>query len=137
MRRIIPILVLSGLLASCSGASETDITATVPGPSTTPNQFYTSPATGPVGERFLGVRPVQEPQNVIATRDQFYISTGTGPVGERFLGVRPVQEPQNVIATRNQFYISTGTGPVGERFLAAEEAAARFHGNAHRWRSVG
>jgi hypothetical protein len=73
MRRIIPILVLSGLLASCSGASETDITATVPGPSTTPNQFYTSPATG----------------------------------------------------------------PVGERFLAAEEAAARFHGNAHRWRSLG
>ena len=41
--------------------------------------------TGPVGERFLGDRTVQELKSVIATRNQFYISTGTGPVGERFL----------------------------------------------------
>ena len=120
MRRIIPILVLSALLASCSAASETDNIATVPGPSTTPNQFYTSPGTGRMHHPRVGA--VQEPEKVIATRSQFYISTGTGPIGERFLSHRTVQEPVNVIETRNQFYISTGTGPVGERFLAADGA---------------
>jgi phage major head subunit gpT-like protein len=85
MRRIIPILVLTGLLAGCSGASETDNIATVTNPSTTTSQFYISPGTGPVGERFLGDRTVQELKSVIATRNQFYIATGTGPVGERFL----------------------------------------------------
>ena len=124
MRRIIPILVLSALLASCSVASETDNSATVPGPSNTPNQFYTTAGAGwlhPVmGERFLGDRTVQESEKVITAHKQFYISTGTGPVGERFLGQRTVQKPEKVIATRSQFYISTGTGPVGERFLAAD-----------------
>jgi hypothetical protein len=48
-------------------------------------EFYISPGTGPVGERFLPNRIVQELETVIATRTQFYISAGTGPVGERFL----------------------------------------------------
>jgi hypothetical protein len=48
-------------------------------------EFYISPGTGPVGERFLPNRTVQELETVIATRTQFYISAGTGPVGERFL----------------------------------------------------
>jgi hypothetical protein len=85
MRRIIAILALPVLLASCSSASETNQIATVADPPTTARQFYHSPGTGPVGERFLGDRTVQELKSVIATRNQFYISTGTGPVGERFL----------------------------------------------------
>jgi len=85
MRRIIPILVLSVLLAGCSGASETANVATGTNPSTTASQFYVSPGTGPVGERFLPDHTVQQLETVIATRNQFYISPGTGPVGERFL----------------------------------------------------
>ena len=85
-----------------------------------PSQFYNSPGTGPVGERFLPDHTVQQLEKVIVTRNQFYISTGTGPVGERFLPDHTVQELEKVIATRNQFYISPGTGPVGERFLAAD-----------------
>jgi hypothetical protein len=119
MRRIIAILVLSVSLAGCSAATETDHIATVTNPPAA-NQFYSSPGTGPVGERFLGDRSVQELKSVIATRNQFYISTGTGPIGERFLPDGTAQELKSVIATRNQFYISTGTGPVGERFLAAD-----------------
>ena len=90
----------------------------VTNPSKTPSQFYISPGTGPVGERFLPHRTVQELEKVIATRSQFYISAGTGPVGERFLPHRTVQELEKVIATRSQFYISAGTGPVGERVVA-------------------
>jgi hypothetical protein len=120
MRRIIAILVLSVSLAGCSAASETDQIATVADPPTTVSQFYNSPGTGPVCERFLLNRTGQELEKVIVTRNQFYISTGTGPVGERFLPNRTGQELEKVIVTRNQFYISTGTGPVGERFLAAD-----------------
>ena len=43
MRRIIAILVLSMLLAGCSGASETDTNATGTNPSSTPSQFHISP----------------------------------------------------------------------------------------------
>jgi pimeloyl-ACP methyl ester carboxylesterase len=43
MRRIIAILVLSVLLAGCSGASETDTNATGTKPSSTPSQFHISP----------------------------------------------------------------------------------------------
>jgi hypothetical protein len=118
MRRIIAILVLSVLLAGCSAASETDNIATGTDPSMTPNQFYVSPGTGPVGERFLPDQTVQQLEKVAVTRNQFYTSTGTGPVGERFLPDHTVQQLEKVIVTRNQFYISTGTGPVGERFLA-------------------
>lgn len=85
MHRIIAISVLGVLLTSCSGASETDHITTAPSPSSTPSQFYILPGTGPVGERFLPDRTVQELERVIATRNQFYISTGTGPVRERFL----------------------------------------------------
>jgi hypothetical protein len=84
MRRTIAILVLSVLLAGCSGASETDNIAPVTGPSTR-SQFLTSPDTGPVGERFLTDHSGRGLEKVIETRSQFYISTGTGPVGERFL----------------------------------------------------
>jgi hypothetical protein len=56
-----------------------------PEPIEHPCQFYILPGTGPVGERFLPNRTVQDLEKVIATRNQFYISTGTGPVGERFL----------------------------------------------------
>jgi len=73
------------LLAGCSGASETDNVATDTNPSTTASQFYVSPGTGPVGERFLPDHTVQQLERVIMTRNQFYISPGTGPVGERFL----------------------------------------------------
>jgi hypothetical protein len=120
MRRIIAISVLSVLLAGCAGASETGNIATGTNPSNTPSQFYLSPGTGPVGERFLPDHTVQQLEKVIMTRNQFYISTGTGPVGERFLPDHTAQQLEKVIMTRNQFYISTGTGPVGERFLAAD-----------------
>jgi hypothetical protein len=113
MRRIIAILVLSVLLAGCSGASETDNIAAGTNPSRTPSQFYVSP-----GERFLPDHTVQQLEKVNVTRNQFYISPGTGPVGERFLPDHTVQQLEKVNVTRNQFYISTGTGPVGERFLA-------------------
>jgi hypothetical protein len=73
------------LLTSCSGASETDHVTTALSPSSTPSQFYILPGTGPVGERLLPNRTVQDLEKVIATRNQFYISTGAGPVGERFL----------------------------------------------------
>jgi hypothetical protein len=82
MRRIIALLALSVSLAGCGGVSETDHIATATSPSTTANeiyisgtgrvhrayrapgqelqkvittqnQFYISPGTGPVGERFL------------------------------------------------------------------------------------
>ena len=95
-----------------------EVPVPVANPSKTPSQFYISPGTGPVGERFLPHRTVQELEKVIATRSQFYISAGTGPVGERFLPHRTVQELEKVIATRSQFYISAGTGPVGERVVA-------------------
>jgi hypothetical protein len=111
MRRIIAIFVLSVSLAGCSAASETDQIATVADPPTTVSQFYSSPGTGPVGERFLPRRTGQELEKVT-------MSTGTGPVGERFLPRRTGQELEKVTMARNQFYISTGTGPVGERFLA-------------------
>jgi hypothetical protein len=120
MRRIIPILVLSVSLAGCAAASETDQIATVADPPNTASQFYNSPGTGPVGERFLPHRAGQDLEKAIVTRNQFYISTGTGPVGERFLPDRTGQDLERVTVTRNQFYISTGTGPVGERFLAAD-----------------
>src|SRR5215211_1604918 len=120
MRRVIAILFLSVSLAGCSAASETDQIATVADPPTTGSQFYSSPGTGPVGERFLPSRTGQKLEKVTMTRNQFYISTGTGPVGERFLPDRTGHELEKVTMTRTQFYISTGTGPVGERFLAAD-----------------
>jgi hypothetical protein len=116
MRRSIAILVLSVSLAGCSAASETDQIATVADPPNSASQFYNSPGTGPVGERFLADRTGEDLQRVTMTRNQFYISTGTGPVGERFLADRTGQDLEKVIVTRDQFY-SSGTGPVGERFL--------------------
>jgi hypothetical protein len=120
MRKNLAILVLSVSLAGCSAASETDDIATVTNNPTTSSQFYNSPGTGPVGERFLPNRTGQELAKVIATSNQFYISTGTGPVGERFLPNRTAQQLEKVSVTPNQFYISSGTGPVGERFLATD-----------------
>lgn len=120
MRKILAILVLSVSLAGCSAASDTGDIATLTDNPTTSGQFYSSPGTGPVGERFLPNRTGQEPGKVIAAADQFYISTGTGPVGERFLPNVTGQPLEKVTVTPNQFYVSTGTGPVGERFLAAD-----------------
>ena len=85
MRRILAILVLSVSLAGCSAGSETDDIATVRNNPTTSSQFYNSPGTGPVGERFLPNRTAQQLEKVSVTPNQFYISSGTGPVGERFL----------------------------------------------------
>ena len=120
MRKILAILVLSVSLAGCSAASDTGDIATLTDNPTTSGQFYSSPGTGPVGERFLPNRTGQELAKVLATSNQFYISTGTGPVGERFLPNRTAQQLEKVSVTPNQFYISSGTGPVGERFLAAD-----------------
>ena len=120
MRKVLAILVLSVSLAGCSAAGETDDIATVTDNPTTSGQFYNSPGTGPVGERFLPNRAGQELGKVIATSNQFYISTGTGPVAERFLPHRAGQPLEKVVVTPNQFYVSAGTGPVGERFLAAD-----------------
>ena len=120
MRKILAILVLSVSLAGCSAAGETDDIATVTNEPIPSGQFYSSPGTGPVGERFLPNRTGQEPGKVIAASNQFYISAGTGPVGERFLPDRTGEPREKVTLTLNQFYVSTGTGPVGERFLAAD-----------------
>jgi hypothetical protein len=120
MRKILAILVLGVSLAGCSAASDTSDIATLTDNPTTSGQFYSSPGTGPVGERFLPNRTSQEPGKVIAAANQFYISTGTGPVGERFLPDRTGQPLEKVTLTLDQFYVSTGTGPVGERFLAAD-----------------
>jgi hypothetical protein len=85
MRKMLAILVLSVSLAGCSAASETDEIATVTNEPTTSGQFYSSPGTGPVGERFLTNGTGQALDEAIVARTQFYISTSTGPVGERFL----------------------------------------------------
>ena len=98
MRKIIAILALSVSLAGCGGASETDHIATATSPSTTAselhtsgtgrlhrvyrapgqelqtvittrNQFYISPGTGPVGERFFPDGTGQQLQKVITTRN--------------------------------------------------------------------
>jgi hypothetical protein len=97
-----------------------EVPVSVTSPSKTPSQFYMSPGTGPVGERFLLNRTIPELEKAIATRSQFYMSPGTGPVGERFLPNGTVPELEKAIAARSQFYISAGTGPIGERFLAPD-----------------
>jgi hypothetical protein len=73
------------LTAATPASAFPDPPVPVTSPSKASSQFYISPGTGPVGERFLRNRTVPELEKVIATRSQFYISPGTGPVGERFL----------------------------------------------------